>query len=125
MSWIRNNDLTLKPPYLCFSGCSVCLHCAKGNYHYCETKGLNNYAGIFRDGGWAEYAVYPGTEVFKLPSNVTLEQGNALSIETLLRLITINNSSFWEARVGCLDKTPSDGTSQSFVNQSVKGFCVR
>ncbi|GLH08386.1 Sorbitol dehydrogenase [Gryllus bimaculatus] len=55
------------------SGCGVCPECADGNYHYCECGGGNNYVGVFRNGGWAEYCVVPARQAFLIPKNMAFE----------------------------------------------------
>ncbi|KAJ9582181.1 hypothetical protein L9F63_003468, partial [Diploptera punctata] len=55
-------------------GCNTCKYCQGGNYHYCKTGALNNAVGIFRNGGWAQYCKVPAEQVYKLPSNIPLEQ---------------------------------------------------
>lgn len=57
------------------SGCNVCDHCSGGNYHYCETGGINSTVGIYCNGGWAQYCKAPSSQVYKLPDNISVEQG--------------------------------------------------
>ena len=53
-------------------GCGICRRCVRGEQLQCEHyRELGN--GL--DGGFAEYCVMPERAFFKLPSNVTLEQG--------------------------------------------------
>ncbi|XP_066991012.1 uncharacterized protein [Anabrus simplex] len=56
------------------SGCGTCKPCTSGNIHFCATGGLDSTIGIHCDGGWAEYCLIPAKQVYKLPSNITLEQ---------------------------------------------------
>ncbi|XP_018563106.1 D-arabinitol dehydrogenase 1-like [Anoplophora glabripennis] len=55
-------------------GCHRCNFCRNGNPHYCLVGGINNTIGIYRDGGWAEYALAPVRQVHKIPEAITLEQ---------------------------------------------------
>ena len=57
------------------SGCSVCTMCSSGGYHLCQTSGINNTVGIFRDGGWAQYCKVPAEQVYRLPQPITLQIG--------------------------------------------------
>lgn len=45
------------------SGCCKCDYCHNANYHFCQSGGINNTIGIFRDGGWATHALVPETQV--------------------------------------------------------------
>jgi len=56
------------------NGCNVCEVCHLGNPHFCEVGGINNTIGIFRNGGWAQCASVPDTQVHKLPEKITLKQ---------------------------------------------------
>ncbi|XP_060533536.1 uncharacterized protein LOC132706296 [Cylas formicarius] len=56
-------------------GCRCCDHCHNGHPHYCKVGGIQNTIGIYRNGGWATYAVIPAHTVTKLPDSLTLEQG--------------------------------------------------
>ncbi|KAJ8978684.1 hypothetical protein NQ317_015652 [Molorchus minor] len=44
--------------------------------------GINNTVGIFRNGGWAEYAVVPVGQVHKVPDNITLPQDTGYTLIT-------------------------------------------
>lgn len=57
------------------NGCKCCNFCHNGKPHFCQTGGINNTIGIYRDGGWANYALAPEEQVHKLPDSITLEQG--------------------------------------------------
>ncbi|CAH0549581.1 unnamed protein product [Brassicogethes aeneus] len=56
------------------NGCQRCHFCHSGQPHFCKIGGINNTIGIFRDGGWANYALAPEEQVHKLPEKITLEQ---------------------------------------------------
>ncbi|XP_019878621.1 D-altritol 5-dehydrogenase-like [Aethina tumida] len=56
------------------NGCKCCNFCHNGKPHFCQTGGINNTIGIYRDGGWANYALAPEEQVHKLPDSITLEQ---------------------------------------------------
>jgi L-iditol 2-dehydrogenase len=52
--------------------CNACEVCKKGQVNLCEEKLVS---GVSVDGGFAEYAKAKYTSIFKLPDNVTYEQG--------------------------------------------------
>ncbi len=52
--------------------CNTCEACKKGQVNLCEYKTV---LGVSVDGGFAEYMKAKYTAVFKLPENVTFEQG--------------------------------------------------
>ncbi|CAH1959223.1 unnamed protein product [Acanthoscelides obtectus] len=56
------------------SGCGCCNFCHSGKPHFCATGGISNTVGIYRDGGWANYALVPVGQVHKLPDKITLQQ---------------------------------------------------
>nr|CAI5861993.1 unnamed protein product [Callosobruchus analis] len=56
------------------SGCGSCHFCHSGTPHFCATGGISNTVGIYRDGGWANYALVPVNQVHKIPDKITLEQ---------------------------------------------------
>jgi len=51
--------------------CGECRWCRSGRINICEKLGFN---GISRDGGFAEYAVIPAYQLFRIPDNVSLEE---------------------------------------------------
>lgn len=53
------------------SGCNKCDHCHSANYHYCQSGGINNCVGIFRDGGWTTHALVPETQVRGYTSTIS------------------------------------------------------
>lgn len=57
-----------------FSGCEKCVNCHNGNPHFCKVGSLDNTIGIYRNGGWAEYALVPEKQVHKLPNGIGLEE---------------------------------------------------
>ncbi len=52
--------------------CNACEICKKGEVNLCEEKAVS---GVSVDGGFAEYMKTKYTSLFKLPENVTYEQG--------------------------------------------------
>ncbi|XP_023024099.1 D-altritol 5-dehydrogenase [Leptinotarsa decemlineata] len=56
------------------SSCMCCHFCWSGKPQLCPTGGIRNTIGIFRNGGWANYALVPVDQVLKLKDNITLEQ---------------------------------------------------
>jgi len=58
--------------------CGRCIYCVEGKYNLCLSKkgmGTNEWQGSF-----AEYAVAPEKAVYRLPSNVSYEEGFWLSL---------------------------------------------
>lgn len=53
--------------------CNVCPECLSGNYNICAN--LIHIGGSTRAGGFAEYMVAPGDNVYVLPDNVSFEAG--------------------------------------------------
>lgn len=51
--------------------CGECWWCTNGQAGQCRSTGA---VGFVRDGGLAEYMVWPGSQVVRLPDNVTSEQ---------------------------------------------------
>ncbi|PSN51331.1 hypothetical protein C0J52_15719 [Blattella germanica] len=64
------------------SGCETCNYCHGGNYQHCKNGGLNNAVGMYRNGGWAQYCRVPAAQVYKLPSNIPLDQDTGFDIVT-------------------------------------------
>ncbi|KAJ8958447.1 hypothetical protein NQ318_002234 [Aromia moschata] len=56
------------------NGCGCCNFCHSGNPHFCLIGGINNTIGIYRNGGWADYAVVPIVQVHKVPDSIDLQQ---------------------------------------------------
>ncbi|KAG5880768.1 hypothetical protein JTB14_012648 [Gonioctena quinquepunctata] len=56
------------------SGCMSCHFCHSGKPHLCPKGGICSTIGIFRNGGWANYALVPMNQIHKLNDNITLEQ---------------------------------------------------
>lgn len=54
--------------------CGICDKCREGDYLFCS-KGKAVGTIVAQDGGYAEYTVMPERHVFKLPDNVSFEQG--------------------------------------------------
>lgn len=55
--------------------CGQCLSCRKGGVHDCDNFRI---LGFTLDGGLAEYCVAPARCLFKLPDEVTLEEGSLM-----------------------------------------------
>ncbi|KAG8222398.1 hypothetical protein J437_LFUL003019 [Ladona fulva] len=70
---VKTGDKVVVDPNRQGIGCNKCSYCTNGKYHLCTSGGINNTIGIFRDGGWAEYCIAPACQVFKLPSNISLQ----------------------------------------------------
>lgn len=75
------NNWIIKYVCICsyISACNNCDYCRQGLYHYCLTGGVNSSVGVRNDGGWAQYCKVPDYQVFELPENVSLEQGEMSS----------------------------------------------
>ena len=55
-------------------GCAKCEHCAKGDFFYCEVA-PRNYSLTDRDqGSFSTYAVWPDTNLHKIPDNISSAQ---------------------------------------------------
>jgi len=52
--------------------CGKCHYCRNGKIHLCQRL---QAIGVTRHGGFAEYCIVPETQVYKLPDNVSFEQG--------------------------------------------------
>ena len=54
-------------------GCHKCHHCQNSNPHFCKIGSFNDAFGIFRNGGFSEFAVAPAESIYKIPENFNLE----------------------------------------------------
>lgn len=52
--------------------CGECAYCRKGLYHLCDKLGFN---GLASDGGFAEYAIVPTYQLYKLANNMSFQEG--------------------------------------------------
>lgn len=52
--------------------CGECSYCNKGLYHLCDHLGFN---GLALDGGFAEYAIVPAYQLYKLADSMSFEEG--------------------------------------------------
>lgn len=52
--------------------CGVCWWCKRGQYNICADVA---YAGLMADGGFAEYAKVPDYSCYRLPENISYEEG--------------------------------------------------
>ena len=55
--------------------CGDCYYCCTGNEQFCTSGAM---IGKHRDGGYAEYMSVPGRNIFRLPDELTFEQGAVL-----------------------------------------------
>lgn len=53
----------------------ACDTCRTGNVHFCKDGGLNTTLGIFIDGGWGQFCLALGVQVYRIPDSITMEQG--------------------------------------------------
>ncbi|XP_046742927.1 D-altritol 5-dehydrogenase-like [Diprion similis] len=58
------------------SGCNICTFCHGGDYHFCQSGGIHNTIGIYRNGGWASHCVVPESQVHLVPDGVELPQAS-------------------------------------------------
>lgn len=63
-------DKVIKKP----DSCGECYYCRRGLTNLCE-KGVEYGLGIFSNGAYAEYVVVPTSGLYKLPEELTYEQG--------------------------------------------------
>jgi len=71
--------------------CGICDICLEGNYLFCS-KGKSVGTIKAHDGGYAQYTVMPERHVFKLPDNITFEQGAMMEpVATGLYAVKIGN----------------------------------
>jgi 2-desacetyl-2-hydroxyethyl bacteriochlorophyllide A dehydrogenase len=56
----------------CFAHCGTCRFCRIGQYNLCENIRYISQAGY---GGFGEYALLPASALFKLPNNISFEEG--------------------------------------------------
>lgn len=54
-------------------GCGKCKYCRQGDYRLCQLVGYNGLHGV--TGGFAEYTVAPEYQLYKLPGNLSYEEG--------------------------------------------------
>lgn len=50
--------------------CGKCYYCRSGKVNFCEN---HKALGVTLDGGFAEYAIVPASQVYKIPSNIPLD----------------------------------------------------
>jgi 2-desacetyl-2-hydroxyethyl bacteriochlorophyllide A dehydrogenase len=55
--------------------CGHCHHCSRGCEQFCSSSRM---IGKHRDGGWADYICLPERSVFRLPPEITMEQGSVM-----------------------------------------------
>lgn len=51
-------------------GCGECDHCKAGDYFYCEIASRQYGQTDFDQGSFADYAVWPDTNLHKIPDNI-------------------------------------------------------
>ncbi len=55
--------------------CHTCNVCTSGLYNACQISPTMNTIGIMRDGAMAQYCRVPADQVYKLPKDISLRQG--------------------------------------------------
>ena len=72
----KPGDRVIINPQTC---CHECEMCRTGNYHLCDNMLLiGSSMRTFKDGAMCEYIAMPADQLFKLPDNVTFDQGSLL-----------------------------------------------
>lgn len=69
----EKNDRVLVPPVF---SCGTCMFCRTGRNTICTNQIM---VGNHRDGGFAEYIAVPANVIFKLPSDIPLQEGCIIS----------------------------------------------
>ena len=54
--------------------CGECIYCRRGDYNLCKLSNAG-FLGLSDDGGFAEYVVADAKHFYKLPDNMSLEEG--------------------------------------------------
>lgn len=72
----------------CFSHCGQCRFCEVGLYNLCENRVYLSSQGI---AGFAEYSLVPATSLFKLPNDLSFEQG------ALVEPFAVSYRAFWRS----------------------------
>lgn len=69
--------------------CGTCGYCQQGNEQFCSSGVM---MGKFRDGGFAEYVAMPARSVFRLPEEISFEQGAILMCSSATALHALNKA---------------------------------
>ena len=77
VTWVKPGDEVMVHPGV---SCGHCEACLSGQDNLCREYDMVGYR---RDGGYAEYVVVPGVNVFPKPSNLSWEDAAALPLVTL------------------------------------------
>ncbi|MDB6121154.1 MAG: Alcohol dehydrogenase GroES domain protein [Pedosphaera sp.] len=67
--------------------CGDCEYCNEGSEQFCKTGQM---IGKYRDGGYAEYILVPARSVFKLPEEISFEQGAVMMCSSATSLHALN-----------------------------------
>jgi len=79
-------DRVIKKP----ESCGECYYCRRGLTNLCE-KGVEYGIGIFSPGAYAEYVVVPAGGLYKLPEELTYEQGTMVDpLSTPVRAVRLS-----------------------------------
>jgi len=71
------------------ASCGVCSYCQRGNDQFCVSGKM---MGKFRDGGYAEYVAMPARSVFRLPEEISFEEGAILMCSSATSLHALNKA---------------------------------
>jgi len=69
--------------------CGKCAWCQEGNEQFCATGQM---IGKYRDGGYAEYLLMPERSVFKLPEEISFQQGAIMMCSSATSLHALNKA---------------------------------
>lgn len=69
--------------------CGHCTYCDLGSEQFCVTGKM---IGKYRDGGYAEYILVPERSVFRLPDEVSFEQGAVMMCSSATSLHALNKT---------------------------------
>ena len=69
--------------------CGACNFCTKGNEQFCPEVQM---IGKHRDGGYAEFIVVPGRNVFAFPDEISFEQGAIMMCSSATALHALNKA---------------------------------
>ncbi len=67
---MENEKNNVSPSY-----CFACEFCSDGRVNHCERGGTRNGVGVFKNGGFAEFALVDAELCFPLPEDVSFDQG--------------------------------------------------
>jgi propanol-preferring alcohol dehydrogenase len=69
--------------------CGKCEYCEEGNEQFC---GTGKMIGKYRDGGYAEFILMPARSLFRLPDEISFEQGAILMCSSATSMHALNKA---------------------------------